>query len=85
MATAYGTLTGGRLGDTKSLAVLSSRGNGSFNKFKGPEYSSKPIDQIMTTSDGTVVESYEVIYDRFDGNNFASDHYAVLAKLGILK
>lgn len=84
-STAYGTLTGGSLGDTKSLAVISSRGNGSFNKFKGPEYSNKPIDQIMTTSDGTVVESYEVIYDRFDGNNFASDHYAVLAKLGILK
>ena len=81
---AYGTLTGGVLGDAKKLA-LKSKGAGSFNKFKGEDYASKPIDQIVVSKEGLMVESYNVIYDRFDGNNFASDHYAVIISIGILK
>lgn len=81
---AYGTLTGGVLGDAKKLA-LKSKGAGSFNKFKGEDYASKPIDQMVVSKEGLMVESYNVIYDRFDGNNFASDHYAVIISIGILK
>lgn len=81
---AYGTLTGGILGDAKKLA-LKSKGAGSFNKFKGEDYASKPIDQIAVSKEGLMIESYNVIYDRFDGNNFASDHYAVIISIGILK
>lgn len=71
----YTVLTDGLLSDTKSIAMESS-GSGSFNKFKGQDYASKPIDQIMTVKDTVTVTQYRVVYDRFDGC-FASDHYAV--------
>ena len=81
---AYDTLTGKSLGDAKKLAIKS-EGKGSFNKFKGESYADKPIDQIAVSKEGLIVESYKVIYDRFDGNNFASDHYAVRINIGIKK
>lgn len=81
---AYDTLTGKMLGDAKKIA-LKSEGKGSFNKFKGEGYADKPIDQIAVSKEGLSVESYKVIYDRFDGNNFASDHYAVIVNIGIKK
>lgn len=74
-ASAYKVLTEGLLSDTKSIAMESS-GSGSFNKFKGQDYASKPIDQIMTVKETVTVTKYSVVYDRFNGN-FASDHYAV--------
>jgi len=78
-STAYKTLCSGVLGDTKTLAAVSS-GAGSFNKFIGKDYAKLPIDQIITTKDLVNVKTYKVIYDTFDGC-FVSDHYAVISEI----
>lgn len=74
-SSAYTTLTSGIFCDTKKNA-RSSSGNGSFNKFIGPEYNSKPIDQVLASKEGVTILTYKVVYDKIDGC-FISDHYAV--------
>ncbi len=80
---AYKTLMSTILCDTRDESATSS-GNGSFNKFIGPNHHSKAIDQILASRDDLIFNNYKVIYDKFDGN-YASDHYAVLADIEIKK
>ncbi len=82
-SSAYKTLMSTVLCDTKEVSTTSS-GNGSFNKFIGPDHHSDPIDQILATREGWMYHNYKVLYDRFNGN-YVSDHYAVIADIEFKK
>ncbi len=79
----YKTLLSTILCDTKKESETSS-GNGSFNKFIGPDHHDNPIDQIVAAREGLIFKNYKVIYDKFNGY-YASDHYAVIADIEIKK
>ncbi len=79
----HAQLTSGILKDTKDIAI-DSVGAGSFNKFRSQDYASLPIDLVFVSEADWDVVKYRVIYDTYDGY-FASDHYAVISEMKLLK
>ncbi len=79
----YKTFTSGIMRDTKFLATKS-EGAGSFNRLKDKNQHTHAVDQIMVSFEDWAVHSYKVDYTTFDGY-FASDHFAVVSEIELLK
>lgn len=69
--------------DCRKIAPESDSGITFHNWGRRPDDSGTPIDYCLTSSFGVEAESYTILRDRWSGENFYSDHYAIKCVINI--